>query len=298
MGKILRAVTNDGTAKISVITAPDMVERAREIHHLHPVGTAALGRTLCGASLLGEMLKEDNAALTLRIQGGGPIGTILAVSDNAGNVRGYVSHPEVDLPIRERDGKLDVSGAVGREGLLTVSRDIGLREPYVGSTELVSGEIAEDLSAYLVESEQIPAACGLGVLVDTYHSANAACVFLVQLMPGAPEELVTKLEDNIFMMDQLTTILDEDGADAIIPQVMRGLEPETVLRHPMAYRCACSRARVEQALRQCGVQELQDMIADGKDTQVHCQFCDAEYVFTPAQLQTLLDAENADAAAD
>lgn len=298
MGKILRAVTNDGTAKISVITAPDMVERAREIHHLHPVGTAALGRTLCGASLLGEMLKEDNAALTLRIQGGGPIGTILAVSDNAGNVRGYVSHPEVDLPIRERDGKLDVSGAVGREGLLTVSRDIGLREPYIGSTELVSGEIAEDLSAYLVESEQIPAACGLGVLVDTDHSVKAAGGFLVQLMPGAPEDLITKLEDNIFMMDQLTTILDEDGADAILPQVMRDLEPEIVLRHPMAYRCACSRARVEQALRQCGVQELQDMIAEGKDTQVHCQFCDAEYVFTPAELQTLLSAENADAATD
>ena len=117
-------------------------------------------------------------------------------------------------------------------------------------------------------------------------------------MPGAPEELIAKLEDNIFMMDQLTTILDEDGADAIIPQVMRGLEPEIVLRHPMAYRCACSRAHVEQALRQCGAQELQDMIAEGKDTQVHCQFCDAEYVFTPAQLQTLLDAENADAAAD
>jgi molecular chaperone Hsp33 len=180
--------------------------------------------------------------------------------------------------------------------MLTVSRDIGLREPYVGSTELVSGEIAEDLSAYLVESEQIPAACGLGVLVDTDHSVKAAGGFLVQLMPGAPEELVAKLEDNIFMMDQLTTILDEDGADAILPQVMRDLEPETVLRHPMAYRCACSRARVEQALRQCGVQELQDMIADGKNTQVHCQFCDAEYVFTPAELQTLLDAENADAA--
>ena len=173
-----------------------------------------------------------------------------------------------------------------------------LREPYVGSTELVSGEIAEDLSAYLVESEQIPAACGLGVLVDTDHSVKAAGGFLVQLMPGAPEELIAKLEDNIFMMDQLTTILDEDGADAILPQVMRGLEPEIVLRHPMAYRCACSRARVEQALRQCGAQELQDMIAEGKDTQVHCQFCDAEYVFTPAQLQTLLDAENADAVAD
>ena len=162
----------------------------------------------------------------------------------------------------------------------------------------VSKTQAEDLSAYLVESEQIPAACGLGVLVDTDHSVKAAGGFLVQLMPGAPEELITKLEDNIFMMDQLTTILDEDGADAILPQVMRGLEPEIVLRHPMAYRCACSRARVEQALRQCGAQELQDMIAEGKDTQVHCQFCDAEYVFTPAQLQTLLDAENADAAAD
>lgn len=298
MGKILRAVTNDGTAKISVITAPDMVERARELHHLHPVGTAALGRTLCGASLLGEMLKEDNAALTLRIQGGGPIGTILAVSDNAGNVRGYVSHPEVDLPIRERDGKLDVSGAVGREGLLTVSRDIGLREPYVGSTELVSGEIAEDLSAYLVESEQIPAACGLGVLVDTDHSVKAAGGFLVQLMPGAPEELIGKLENNIFMMDQLTTILDEDGADAIITQVMRDLAPEIVLRHPMTYRCACSRARVEQALRQCGADELRAMIAEGEDTRVHCQFCDTEYVFTPADLQTLLDAENPDAATD
>ena len=197
-----------------------------------------------------------------------------------------VSNPAFDLPTRP-DGKLDVGGAVGKDGMLTVSRDIGLREPYVGSTELVR-----------VESEPIPAACGLGVLVDTDHSVKAAGGCLVQLMPGAPEELVAKLEDNIFMMDQLTTILDEDGADAILPQVMRDLEPETVLRHPMAYRCACSRARVEQALRQCGVQELQDMIADGKNTQVHCQFCDAEYVFTPAELQTLLDAENADAAAD
>ena len=241
--------------------------------------------------------KEENGTLTLRISGGGGLGSIIAVSDSEGNVRGMVSNPAFDLPTRP-DGKLDVGGAVGKDGMLTVSRDIGLREPYVGSTELVSGEIAEDLSAYLVESEQIPAACGLGVLVDTDHSVKAAGGFLVQLMPGAPEDLITKLEDNIFMMDQLTTILDEDGADAIIPQVMRGLEPETVLRHPMAYRCACSRARVEQALRQCGVQELQDMIADGKDTQVHCQFCDAEYVFTPAQLQTLLDAENADAAAD
>ena len=208
MGKILRAVTNDGTAKISVITAPDMVERARDIHRLHPVGTAALGRTLCGASLLGEMLKEENATLTLRIQGGGPIGTILAVSDNAGNVRGYVSHPEVDLPIRERDGKLDVSGAVGKTGLLTVSRDIGLREPYSGSAALVSGEIAEDLAAFLTESDQLGSACALGVLVNPDGGVKAAGGFIMQLMPNAAEETVKALEENIFLMDQLTTILD------------------------------------------------------------------------------------------
>ena len=278
MDEIIRAVSKDGFVKISVVTARDAVQRANAIHHCSPTAIAALGRSLCAASMLGDLLKEENGTLTLRISGGGGLGSIIAVSDSEGNVRGMVSNPAFDLPTRP-DGKLDVGGAVGKDGMLTVSRDIGLREPYVGSTELVSGEIAEDLSAYL-------------------HSVKAAGGFLVQLMPGAPEELITKLEDNIFMMDQLTTILDEDGADAIIPQVMRGLEPETVLRHPMAYRCACSRARVEQALRQCGVQELQDMIADGKNTQVHCQFCDAEYVFTPAELQTLLDAENADAAAD
>ena len=255
MGKILRAVTNDGTAKISVITAPDMVERAREIHHLHPVGTAALGRTLCGASLLGEMLKEDNAALTLRIQGGGPIGTILAVSDNAGNVRGYVSHPEVNLPIRERDGKLDVSGAVGREGLLTVSRDIGLREPYSGSSALVSGEIAEDLAAFLTESDQLGSACALGVLVNPDGSVKAAGGFIMQLMPNAAEETVKALEDNIFLMDQLTTILDEDGAETVIAQVFKGLEWHKTAESDMAYKCYCSRERVLGALASLSADE-------------------------------------------
>lgn len=297
MDEILRAVSADGFVKISVITARGAVQRANAIHHCSPTAIAALGRSLCAASMLGDLLKEEDGTLTLRINGGGALGTIVAVSDSEGNVRGMVSNPAFDLPTRP-DGKLDVGGAVGKDGMLTVSRDIGLREPYVGSTELVSGEIAEDLSAYLVESEQIPAACGLGVLVDTDHSVKAAGGFLVQLMPGAPEALIEKLEDNIFMMDQLTTILDEDGADAIITQVMRDLAPEIVLRHPMAYRCACSRARVEQALRQCGPDELREMIAEDKDTQVHCQFCDTEYVFTPAQLQELLDAENADAAAD
>ena len=281
----------------SAIDSSDTVYTAQRLHGLSATASAALGRLLTAASVMGAMQKQEHATLTLRINGGGPIGTVTAISDSHGNVRGCVDNPNVDVPLKP-NGKLDVSAAVGTDGRLGVIRSYGTGEPYMGQVELVSGEIAEDLSAYLVESEQIPAACGLGVLVDTDHSVKAAGGFLVQLMPGAPEELITKLEDNIFMMDQLTTILDEDGADAILPQVMRDLEPETVLRHPMAYRCACSRARVEQALRQCGVQELQDMIADGKDTQVHCQFCDAEYVFTPAELQTLLDAENADTAAD
>ena len=281
----------------SAIDSSDTVYTAQRLHGLSATASAALGRLLTAASIMGAMQKQEHATLTLRINGGGPIGTVTAISDSHGNVRGCVDNPNVDVPLKP-NGKLDVSAAVGTDGRLGVIRSYGTGEPYMGQVELVSGEIAEDLSAYLVESEQIPAACGLGVLVDTDHSVKAAGGFLVQLMPGAPEELITKLEDNIFMMDQLTTILDEDGADAILPQVMRDLEPETVLRHPMAYRCACSRARVEQALRQCGVQELQDMIADGKNTQVHCQFCDAEYVFTPAQLQTLLDAENADAATD
>ncbi len=287
MGEILRAVTDDGTAKISVINAPDMVERARNIHHLHPVGTAALGRTLCGASLLGEMLKEDDAVLTMRIQGGGPIGTILAVSDNAGNVRGYVSHPEVNLPIRERDGKLDVSGAVGKNGLLTISRDIGLREPYSGSSALVSGEIAEDLAAYLTESDQLGSACALGVLVNPDESVKAAGGFIMQLMPNAEEETVKVLEDNIFLMDQLTTILAEDGPEAVIEQVFKNLGWHNTERGEMAYKCYCSRERVLGTLASLPADDLASLREEKKDLEVRCQFCDAVYTFTPEEVAAL-----------
>ena len=288
MDEIIRAVSKDGFVKISVVTARDAVQRANAIHHCSPTAIAALGRSLCAASMLGDLLKEENGTLTLRISGGGGLGSIIAVSDSDGNVRGMVSNPAFDLPTRP-DGKLDVGGAVGKDGMLTVSRDIGLREPYVGSTELVSGEIAEDLSAYLVESEQIPAACGLGVLVDTDHSVKAAGGFLVQLMPGAPEELITRLEDNIFMMDQLTTILSEDGVDAVAAQVLRGMEPETLERIPVSYRCSCSRERISAALRSCGAGELRSMAADGEPIEVTCQFCDHVYSFAPQELLSLAD---------
>ena len=289
MDQIVRAVTGDGFVKISAVTARDTVERARQIHGLSPTACAALGRTLCGASMLGELMKEDDASLTIRVNGGGPAGSVIAVSDSNGNVRGYVTNPKADLPTRP-DGKLDVGGLVGRNGMLTVSRDIGLKEPYVGSVELVTGEIGEDLAQYMVESEQIPSAVGVGVLIDTDRTVRAAGGFIVQLMPGAPESLIEKLETNILFMDQLTTVLDEDGIDAVVSQVLFSLDPREAERHPIEYRCSCTRERVAAALRSVGAKELRSMAAEGKNTEVSCQFCDRLYEFTPAELLEMAEA--------
>lgn len=289
MDTIIRATAADGQIKMAVITARESVERARQIHRLSPTACAALGRTLCAASLLGQAMKEEDASLTIRVNGGGPIGSVVAVSDHLGNMRGYVENPGVELPLRP-DGKLNVGGAVGKDGMFTVSRDIGLREPYIGSVELVSGEIAEDLTSYLLESEQVPSACALGVLVDTDRSIRAAGGFIVQLMPGADEEIITKLEDNIFLMDQLTTILDEDGTDAIFAQVLKGFDYHLVGEYPVAYRCPCSRERVEQALTVIDRKELDEIVAAGKDITVSCQFCDRVYAFTPQEIAALKPA--------
>lgn len=284
----MRATAADGFIKMSAVSAKDTVQRAKDIHKCTPTTAAALGRTLCAASMMGNLLKEDNGSLTIRINGGGPIGSIIAVSDSMGYVRGYVTNPAVDLPLRS-DGKLDVGGAVGKDGMLTVSRDIGLAQPYVGSTELVSGEIAEDLTAYLLESEQVPSACGLGVLIDTDLSVKAAGGFIVQLMPGAPDEYIDVLEENIFMMDQLTTILAEDGLEAVFEQVLKGLPYHVVDEDEVGYRCYCSRERVGDAILGVGEGELESMINEGKDIDVSCQFCDTVYTFTPDDLRTLLD---------
>lgn len=293
MDRILRATAGNGYIKMSAVSARGLVQRAKDIHGCTPTTAAALGRTLCAASMLGNLLKEDNGSLTIRINGGGPIGSVIAVSDSEGYVRGYVTNPTVDLPLR-KDGKLDVGGAVGRDGMITVSRDIGLREPYIGSTQLVSGEIAEDLTAYMLESEQIPAACGLGVLIDTDLSVKAAGGFIVQLMPGAPDEYIDLLEENIFMMDQLTTVLAEDGLEAVFEQVLKGIEHHMVGEDEVGYRCYCSRDRVEQAILSAGEAELESMIAEGKSVDVSCQFCDAVYTFSPADMQSLLDGAKND----
>lgn len=288
MDKILRATAANGYVKMSLITARDTVQRAKDIHGCTPTTAAALGRTLCATSLLGNLMKEENASLTLRINGGGRIGSVICVSDSNGCVRGYVTDPTVDLPLRA-DGKLDVGGAVGRDGFLTVSRDIGLREPYIGSVQLVSGEIAEDLTAYMLESEQIPSACALGVLIDTDLSVKAAGGFLVELMPGAPEEYIDKLEDNIFLMDQLTTILSEDGEEEVFRQVLKGMEYHIVGESEMSYKCYCSRERVREALMSVGKAELEDMINEGEPAILGCQFCDSVYTFTPEDMLEILN---------
>ena len=295
MGTIYRAVAGDDLIKISVIEGRDIAERARQIHGLSPTACAALGRTLCATSMLGEMMKEDDATVTVRIEGGGPIGCIVAVSDCGGNVRGYVDHPECELPLRA-DGKLDVGGAVGREGLLVVSKDIGLKEPYIGSTQLVSGEIGDDFTRYYVDSEQVPAAVGLGVLVDTDCTIKAAGGFLVQLMPGAPEGLIDRLEDNIFYMDAVTTILAEDGPEALMGQVMKGFDDtHLVERHEAVWCCPCSRARVAAALESIGAQALREMAEDGKGADVDCQFCGKSYAFSARSLREMAERIEAEA---
>ena len=288
MDKIIRATAGDGFIKMAVISATETVERARAIHNCSPTASAALGRSLCAASLMGQAQKEEKATLTIRINGGGPMGSVVAVSDCDGNVRGYVDEPGIDLPLRS-DGHLNVGAAVGRDGMLTVSRDLGMREPYIGSVELLSGEIAEDVTGYLTESEQVPSACALGVLVDTDLSIRAAGGFVVQLMPGAEMEMIEKLEDNIFMMDQLTTILDEDGLEEVFAQVLKGFEYHLVGEYPVEYRCYCSRERVEEAVSCIEKDELYEMAGEGKEVSVSCQFCDAVYTFSPEELRNLAE---------
>lgn len=289
MDKIYRAVTEDGFAKISVIYGRDMVQKSRELHNTSPVATAALGRTLLAASIFGDLLKEEDASVTLRINGGGPIGSIIAVSDSQGNVRGYAENPFTDLPVRG-DGKLDVGGAVGKNGTITVSRDLGLKEPYIGSSQLVSGEIAEDVALYFVESEQVGAACGLGVLVDTDLSVKCAGGFLVQLLPGAPDHLIDTIEENIAAMGQVTNVLEEHGPEGLVYGVLKNLEPRILSENTVEYRCTCSRERVSRALASMGKENLEELRDSGEVTEVCCHFCGSVYHFSPEDAAALLES--------
>ena len=286
--RIVRAISTDGMVQAAAICSRDLTERARQIHKTLPVATAALGRALAAASMMGNALKSDGASLTLQFKGGGPLGTVLAVSDNEGCVRGYVTNPHTDLPLRP-DGKLDVGGAVGHEGTLTVIKDLHMKEPYVGPIDLLGGEIAEDGAGYGGGSEQIPTACALGVLVDRDQSVKSAGGYLIQLMPGAREDTIAKVEGGVMAAGPVSAILEQnDDPEALLRTVMSDFDLKILETCPVSYKCYCSRQRVERALISVGKSELEQMLAEQGGCQLTCQFCDAVYDFSADDLRALI----------
>ncbi len=286
--RIVRAISKDGMVNAAAVCTRGITERARQIHHTSPVATAALGRTLSACSMMGNALKGNGASVTLQIKGDGPLGTILTVSDAAGNVRGYVQEPAVELALRG-DGKLDVGAAVGHSGTLTVIKDLNMKEPYVGTIDLLGGEIAEDVAAYYVESEQIPSACGLGVLVDRDRSVLASGGYLVQLLPGAGEDVIAKVEGGIYAAPSVTNFLKEnDDPAALLRTVLSDFEMEILSDEPIEYRCYCSRERTERALLSLGVKELEDIVAEQGGAELTCRFCDKVQHFTRDDLLAMI----------
>lgn len=287
MGKIARCISIDGTLTVMAVDSTDMVNAAQEIHKTSAVCSAALGRLLTAASLMGCALKGKDDSVTLRLKGGGPAGTVLAVADSSGNVRGYVTEPVVELPLNKK-GKLDVAGAVGKDGFLTVIKDLGMKEPYVGQSPIISGEIAEDITAYFSISEQIPTVCALGVLVNPDLTIKAAGGLIIQLLPTALDDTIDLVEKSI------------EGLEPISSLINSGMTPEEICRHALklfeldildesesTYKCYCSKHRVETALISTGIEELEDMALQEK-TEVCCQFCDKKYVFTPSDIRNLI----------
>ena len=289
MDEIVRVIAKNAPVKASAITGRDLVERARQIHKTLPVATAALGRSLMAGAMMGDQLKGEGASVTLRFKGNGPLGSITVVSDNAGNPRGFVQEPAVLLPSKA-NGHLDVGGAVGHEGTLTVIKDLDMKEPYVGMVPLTSGEIAEDVTAYFAVSEQIPTACALGVLVDTDQSVLRAGGYLIQLLPGATDAVIDKVEAGVRALGEVTPALLEEGMDAekLLFRALEGFELEVLDRHPVEYRCDCSRERVARALISMGRGELESLIEEQGSAELTCQFCDAVYEFSREDLEDLL----------
>ena len=289
MDQIVRVIARDAPVKAMAISARDTVERARAIHGCWPVAAAALGRLLMAASMMGAVLKKENASVTLRVKGGGPLGSLTAVSDSGGNVRGYVQNPVVDVPRKAR-GKLDVGAAVGADGDLTVIRDLGLKEPYIGSVRLVGGEIAEDVAAYFVESEQVPTACALGVLIAPDQTVQAAGGYLIQLLPGADEAVISAVEQGVAKLGAVSARLDA-GMDPLdlLREVLGEFELEVLDTAPVEYRCYCTRERVSRALISLGRDELSSLMEEQGGAELACRFCDKVYRFSKGDLQTLLD---------
>lgn len=290
MGKLIRSLTRDGTVMAMFLDAKDIVAEAERIHQTSAVVTAALGRLLTAASMMGQMLKGADESVTVKLSGGGPAGTILAVADSHGNVRGYAPNPVVEIPLKP-NGKLDVSGAVGTDGQLTVIRDEGNGEPYSGCIPLVSGEIAEDITRYYAVSEQTPTVCALGVLVDTDLSVKAAGGLLLQLLPHCPDEVIDRIESNVSRLEPVTTMLERGlTPEDILDRALAGMEFDVLDTAEPVYRCTCSRQRVERALLSMGEKALQELPDEQGQTEVTCRFCDKVYRFSREELERLLRA--------
>lgn len=290
MGRIIRGISDNKTINIIAIDSTDMVEEARKIQAASPVAVAALGRCISAAAMMGSMMKEQNAKLTLQVKGGGPLGMLVCVADNKGTVKGYVSHPQIDLPIREEDKKLDVSKAVGTDGELVVIRDLGLKEPYIGQYPVTNGEIAEDLTAYYANSEQIPSSVALGVLVDVNYQVKAAGGFIVQLMPDVSQEDIETLERNLKGVLSVSYMIEEaENLEQIAETIMGDLGCRFVEEISCQYACDCSRERIERALISLGKQELQAILEEDGQAELNCQFCNANYFFAKEDLQKLID---------
>ena len=285
---IVRATAADNQIRAFAITSRDMVEKARQIHNTSPVATAALGRSLSAGAMLGSMMKGEQDLLTLQIRGDGPLGGITVTADSKARVKGYVNEPAVLIPANAR-GKLDVSGAIGT-GMLQVIRDLGMKEPYVGQTELQTGEIAEDLTYYFANSEQIPSSVGLGVLLNRDNTVCQAGGFIIQLMPYTEDKVIDALEQRLAKVSSVTELLN------------RGLTPEGILEEllgdlgftvndtiPTAFSCNCSKERVEKAIISIGSKEIREMIRDGKPIEVKCHFCNEAYSFNIEELKKILE---------
>ena len=289
MDYLVRGMSKDGFVKCVAIRSTETVRRGAEIQGTTPNATAAFGRALTAASMMGNMQKVENGSMTLQIKGGGPIGTIVCVSDAVGNVRGYVTEPKVPL-VEKYPGKLDVGATVGTDGTLTVIRDLQMKEPYIGSVALASGEIGDDVTAYFAQSEQTPTACALGVLVDRDQSVKVAGGYLFQLLPDAPEATISALEQGIQKAGAVTPMLDKGMTPEEILQTVCGeLGVDIMEKQEVSYKCYCSRERVSAALLSLGRGELEEIIAEDKAFPVECQFCDTVYTFTPEDIREMLE---------
>ena len=284
---IIRATAAEGQIRAFAATTRELTEYARQAHNTSPVATAALGRLLTAGAMMGVMMKGANDLLTIKIEGDGPIGGLTVTADSKGDVKGYAYHPEVMLPPNEK-GKLDVGGALGI-GVLSVIKDIGLKEPYVGQTILVTSEIAEDLTYYFAASEQVPSAVGLGVLMNKDNTVRQAGGFIVQVMPFAEEATIAKLEENVQKIQSVTTLLEQGHTpESLLEQVLDGFDIEINDTIPTEFYCNCSKSRVERALISIGRKELNELIQDGKDVELNCHFCNQNYVFSVEELKEIL----------